>query len=257
MSDLLSYEDSEFVKHAYIDVLGRDPDPGGFVNYLERLRNGVSKRQILAELEESDEGRSRIFGLSGSTRSAFAIGASAEEHAPDMPTSLAELLACEGEQFVGGAYYAILDRAPDPGGLKFYLGQLAAGATKLEILTQLRWSDEGRGRSHSLKDLEEELVRYQSHRKSLLARILTLVGRVRIGCLKLVHFSHAKKLRGEDYQCFKDIQQGLRRPPQALSEQSLDSMIVGSIRMCASRAVPSGVAAAALRTLNAPGERKS
>lgn len=50
-------DDTEFVLRAYRLALAREPDPGGFVNYLQRVRAGIPRQQIIAELLDSDEAK--------------------------------------------------------------------------------------------------------------------------------------------------------------------------------------------------------
>ncbi|EFP64317.1 methyltransferase, FkbM family [Ralstonia pickettii] len=65
LDELLSYHDQQFVHSAYLTVLGRNPDPDGFRYYLARVRQGVSKIQILSQLRFSQEGKARGSSLSG------------------------------------------------------------------------------------------------------------------------------------------------------------------------------------------------
>jgi GT2 family glycosyltransferase len=54
------------------------------------------------------------------------------------------LLDMEGEDFVYGSYVTILNRLPDPEGLTNYMSELHSGVSKLEIISRLRNSTEGR-----------------------------------------------------------------------------------------------------------------
>jgi hypothetical protein len=54
---LLQYQDRQFVECAYLTLLKREPDPQGLSFYLERLRGGEAKLQILSELYSSAEAR--------------------------------------------------------------------------------------------------------------------------------------------------------------------------------------------------------
>ncbi len=51
--------DEEFVAAAYRAILGRAPDAGGLNNYVAQVRSGVNKLQIVVELAQSAECRSR------------------------------------------------------------------------------------------------------------------------------------------------------------------------------------------------------
>lgn len=44
-----------FVKEAYAVLLGRYPDPEGFMYYMARLRRGISKRRIILQLLKAPE----------------------------------------------------------------------------------------------------------------------------------------------------------------------------------------------------------
>ena len=54
---LLTLRGSNFIEGAYRIVLNRDSDVGGREHYLEEMRNGVSKVEILRRLRYSPEGR--------------------------------------------------------------------------------------------------------------------------------------------------------------------------------------------------------
>lgn len=78
---LLDLPDEEFVKAAYLLVLGRHPDPSGLAHYSRQVRDGEEKAAILVELARSEEGRRTSSGrpeiikfineLSRSRRSSF------------------------------------------------------------------------------------------------------------------------------------------------------------------------------------------
>jgi hypothetical protein len=57
MDMLLELEGDEFVRCAYLTILNRAPDYDGMTHYLQRLRAGHSKIEILRSLLRSDEAR--------------------------------------------------------------------------------------------------------------------------------------------------------------------------------------------------------
>jgi GT2 family glycosyltransferase len=61
-----------------------------------------------------------------------------------------ELLDLDDEEFIYGAYVTIFRRLPDSEGLVNYLTELQSGVGKLEIVSRLRQSTEGRKYGHSL-----------------------------------------------------------------------------------------------------------
>ena len=56
---LFSANDEEFVRAAYLLILGREADPTGLNNYLEQIRAGRPLRHIGSEIAHSEEGSAR------------------------------------------------------------------------------------------------------------------------------------------------------------------------------------------------------
>ena len=56
-ADWRSLDGEEFVRQAYQRLLERPADLGGLHNYTAQLMAGMSKQQLIAELESSPEGR--------------------------------------------------------------------------------------------------------------------------------------------------------------------------------------------------------
>jgi hypothetical protein len=65
VNDLLSYHDQAFVNAAYRAILHRSPDTVGYQLFLNMLRNGFAKVDILGRLRYSKEGRSVGAKISG------------------------------------------------------------------------------------------------------------------------------------------------------------------------------------------------
>ena len=63
--DLLELEGVDFVKAAYVTLLGRAVDAEGGANYLKRLRDGWSRMSIVKGLYHSDEGKAHGHALPG------------------------------------------------------------------------------------------------------------------------------------------------------------------------------------------------
>ena len=68
LQELCAHEGSDFIRSAYLTVLGRLPDEGGFGFYFERLNAGFSKLSILRQLRTSDEARRHDPGIAGFDR---------------------------------------------------------------------------------------------------------------------------------------------------------------------------------------------
>jgi hypothetical protein len=78
-----------------------------------------------------------------------------------------ELLDLNGEEFIYGAYVTLFRRLPDSDGLVNYLTELQTGISKLEIVSRLRQSSEGRKYAHSLSGYRSIIMR---------ARLRSLLG---------------------------------------------------------------------------------
>ena len=92
------------------------------------------------------------------------------------PTSLDELLSYQGEEFLHVAYRSLLQRNVDQEGLKYYLDRLRIGTSKIEILGQIRNSEEGKLHQSNIENLDEVLKRYRQLKTPLLGSILRIAG---------------------------------------------------------------------------------
>ena len=68
LPELLAWDDVDFVRCAYVSVLGRQPDPMGEAHFTNRVRVGDSKYAILWQLRRSDEALSHDPGIAGLNR---------------------------------------------------------------------------------------------------------------------------------------------------------------------------------------------
>lgn len=69
LTELCAHEHTEFVRCAYLTVLGRQPDLDGMEFYLRQLDEGVSKLTILRQLRRSLEAANHDPGIAGFDRS--------------------------------------------------------------------------------------------------------------------------------------------------------------------------------------------
>jgi len=68
LEELLSWDDLAFVRCAYVTVLGRQPDAAGESYYVNRIRRGYSKMEVLWQLRKSPEGPHHDPGIAGLDR---------------------------------------------------------------------------------------------------------------------------------------------------------------------------------------------
>jgi GT2 family glycosyltransferase len=70
-----------------------------------------------------------------------------------------ELLHFDGEEFINRAYVTLFRRLPDSEGLVHYLTELRSGVSKLDIVSRLRTSTEGRKYGHALAGYRTTVIR--------------------------------------------------------------------------------------------------
>lgn len=68
LAELLAWNDVNFVRCAYVTLLGRQPDLEGEANYKAMIRAGKSKMAVLHALRSSQEGRAHDPGIAGLDR---------------------------------------------------------------------------------------------------------------------------------------------------------------------------------------------
>lgn len=152
LAELLAMDGSEFVQQAYRLVLGREADPTGLHDYTQRLAEGASQSQLLADLRCDPEGQafdSKLAGLNDWVKLVQQQG------------SISDLLLLQGELFVYGAYVALFRRDPDPEGLSRYMELMKAGSSRTFILMELLNSPEAREKSASLRGLVNAIAVYK------------------------------------------------------------------------------------------------
>jgi len=68
LAELLAWNDSDFICCAYVTIVGRQPDEVGKRFYLDRLRRGHCKLDLLWQLRRSREGQIHDPGIRGLDR---------------------------------------------------------------------------------------------------------------------------------------------------------------------------------------------
>jgi hypothetical protein len=185
--DLLAKDGAAFVEAAYFAILRRKPDPQGAAVYQSILERGTAKIQILENLVTSPEGvhknanlpglawQYRLYRLSRlpiiGTPIGFVFRSFAASRAQSI-RSIDELLTLRGEAFVREAYRIVLNRAVDDEGLKNYMNALRTGKSKVQIISSLKKSAEGRKVSGRLRGLRRAQVYDKATRIPLVGRIL-------------------------------------------------------------------------------------
>ncbi len=160
LAELLALDDEVFVQSAYLTLFNRLPDPEGLGNYLEKLRSGVPKRQLVKDLRLSPEGTANAVALPG-IQALLSLQVESPLASGRGPVaSLSGLLALQDRAFVAAAYQLLLRRDADKSGMAAYLGRLRAGDRKLALLGDLRRCGESQA-------LQRRLEQWRHYSESL------------------------------------------------------------------------------------------
>ena len=168
LQELLLENGEEFIEAAFIALLRRRPDASGGRIYLRELRNGTSKLQILFEISMSAECRHAGGELPGLGDACTREGIGETSHKPPiLPpseamqiTSAEQLLVLDDHnKLIEIAYWVLLKRAPDSGGIANCLDRLSGGASKLQLIYEIFTSPECRKIGVELPGLRDAFAR--------------------------------------------------------------------------------------------------
>jgi glycosyltransferase involved in cell wall biosynthesis len=178
---LLKLQGAAFLESAYLAILRRRPDAEGSRFFLKELESGVSKLVVLRRLIESDEARVRLIEhaeLSAEIqrrmpkwlvlRGRISRAVRRKKIQSDLLTNV---LARNGQDFLRAAYRALLRREPDESGLKFYLDELLAGHSKIDVLGRIYNSAERRKLGTDIPGLPSRLRRQRVARMPMIGEI--------------------------------------------------------------------------------------
>jgi hypothetical protein len=182
LPDWFSLEGEAFVRQAYQRLLDRPGDAKGVQNYTTQLLEGLSKAQLVSELESSPEGRMvarrRAIGAGAgparagfanhqrSTPAASAAQTSEAQISAAAPRHVNDLMNFHGAMFVKAAYLALFKREADAEGLARYVEVLRSGYSRSYVLDALATSPEASEKSSDLPGLRSLLAAYYKAQKS-------------------------------------------------------------------------------------------
>jgi hypothetical protein len=124
---------------------------------------------------------------------------------PAIAATLDDLLARHDQAFIHCAYQTLLGRDPDEEGFNYYVGRLRTGIPKIQILGQLRRSEEGRDYAANLPQLDAAIRRYRWAQKPIIGWLVRLFTRVE------GNNTTERKLRSLESQLFLLGEENMRR----------------------------------------------
>lgn len=179
-----------FIEAAYFTILGRAIDSTGRTHYSRRLKKGVPRWQVLAELAASREGmkygisakipsldilvklyrkRKNIFSNSSMINTVSLGGA------VNRVTSVNDLFCLYDETFINACYIILLNRTPDPAGMRYYLARVRQGVDRRSVLSQIHMSQEGKQYVVTLPGVNKVINEYRWHQTPFIGRLLRLI----------------------------------------------------------------------------------
>ena len=159
LGELLLSDGREFVRLAYLSVLGRPADEEGEAYYTDRIQRGYTKIEVLDQLRKGDEGkrvaplpdleaalrRFRIARLAlGKRRAGSAIERRMLHEASQVRVD--HFMRYHDEEFVVRVFAFYLGRKPDEAGLAHYLRQIRSGVSRQRVLLDISRGAEARAR---------------------------------------------------------------------------------------------------------------
>jgi FkbM family methyltransferase len=159
LAELLSSDDQEFVRLAYLTALGRPADTEGEAYYTDRIRRGHTKMEVLDQLRKGDEAKRvpslpdleaalRRFQIARVGLGKRKAGAAVERHILRMATQVRidHFMRYHDEEFVVRVFAYYLGREPDEIGLAHYLHQIRSGVSRQRVLFDISRGAEARAR---------------------------------------------------------------------------------------------------------------
>jgi FkbM family methyltransferase len=217
LADLLALEGADFVRNAYVSILGRKADPQGEAYYVERLSRGHHKLEILLQLSKSREAKLFLYPPEGLTeafrsfrrqaavRGSRQAAASVERRVllqaktPDV----SKFMAYHDEDFVRILFSYFLGRKPDPSGCEFYLGRIRSGVSRQTILLEVARSAEAKTNTRVLRGEKRLAVSLLLYRTPILG---TLIAAVRFGVGIKNYLANMRALQNQLYRASKKIE---------------------------------------------------
>lgn len=167
LRELFRLEEEAYVDALIATLLRRPASADERMRQAERVRAGVPKMVLLAEVAARAEG-AELDGLHGYAVAARAIDAGLCPVALDVD----DLLSFDDHAFVDCAYKTLIGRRADPAGLTHYVSLLRSGAAKIGVALRLARSAEGRRRGARLGGLNRAARLYLLGRVPVFGRVI-------------------------------------------------------------------------------------
>lgn len=152
-------DDEDFVRAAYVGLLGRQPDSSGFAHWTGQLSAGASRSRVVAQIGDSDEQRQNVVRAAyrdildrAPDRGGLAFWSAGIIDRLTVRELRAQFFASieffdrsggTNDGFVAELYRRILGREPESGGRRFWVGRLEDGQSRRDVALSFVASIEG------------------------------------------------------------------------------------------------------------------
>jgi Domain of unknown function (DUF4214) len=207
--DLLALQDAAFLSCAFQTLLCRPVDADAFIGYGGQLRKGMARLDILEEIRNSDECKSKDAFVREIERIACNHESAqnskpredvdvhmdiASVNIPAVPASTDQLMSLAGAQFIHGLHQILLARTADDEELESYVNRMCSGASRSDVMRAITQSEERNSRRTMLRQLDFAIKNFQSQQQPLFGRA------ARSRCEKLDQLVTTRKLQMVEYQ---------------------------------------------------------
>jgi hypothetical protein len=133
VADLLALDGGEFLRGAYLALLGREPDPTGMRDYGNRLAAGESRLQVIADIHSDPEGQAFGADLEGLAD----VVAHVQSSGSRKWRQLDDMLHLGEAAFVRTAMRSLGNGQVDERSVPMYLAFLAQGLSRMFVLNSI------------------------------------------------------------------------------------------------------------------------
>jgi hypothetical protein len=132
-ADLLSLDGDEFIRRAYLSLLGREPDAAGMQAYVERLARGTTKTKIIADITADPEGQAYGAQLPGLAEVIWQV----RVRSGDFEGDLSEIMDLPDASFLQAAWRMVSTREFRKVDESLFRRYLAVGMSRIYVLKQV------------------------------------------------------------------------------------------------------------------------
>lgn len=185
LAELLAHQDAAFLSATFQTFLARPIDTNALMGYGGQLRKGVARLDLLTEIRQSGESKSKD-NLVHEIENIAQVGEGVQlveldagsdvnpdiagDNAAEPPTSATQLMGLGSTQFIHGVHQILLARVARKGELHDYRTRMQSGVSRIDIIRAVIQSEERQTRRSMLVQLDATIKDLQLQQQPLLGR---------------------------------------------------------------------------------------